>query len=112
METTRAIDCFFALAQSARLDAVRALVRAGDEGMAAGQLAAHLDIRPNLLSSHLGILKAAGLVSAQRQGRIIRYRIRFDTLRALTGFLLEDCCGGLRGSVEPALAQLFEGATT
>jgi hypothetical protein len=36
----------------------------------------------------------ANLVRGERQSRTIIYRAQIDDLRALIGFLLEDCCGG------------------
>ena len=43
-------------------------------------------IAPNLLSYHLGILRVAGLVAAERRGRWVDYRLddqAFESLRAV-----------------------------
>jgi DNA-binding transcriptional ArsR family regulator len=48
----------------------------------------------NTMSAHLAALHAAGLASSEREGRVIRYRTRFDTLRDLITFLMRDCCQG------------------
>lgn len=76
------------------MQAVRTLVAHEPQGLVAGDLAALLNVRQNTLSSALSVLDAAGLVSASREGRHIRYRARLDTLESLASFLLADCCGG------------------
>jgi hypothetical protein len=39
-------------------------------------------------------LERAGLVTQQREGRFVRYRIAVAAMRGLLTFLAEDCCGG------------------
>lgn len=95
MDTIKALRAFGALSQPTRLDTVRLLVRAGCEGLSAGAISEHLSVRHNLLSNHLNILSAAGLVTSQRQGRSIIYSADFAALRGLLGFLVTDCCSGL-----------------
>lgn len=94
MNTPMAIGALGALAQDTRLDAFRLLIRAGDDGLTAGALAAALDARQNTLSSHLNILVNSGLVKRAREGRSIRYRADYGQTRGLLAFLLEDCCQG------------------
>lgn len=94
MDKSLALKIFTALGQSTRMDVVRTLVQAGDAGMAAGAISSHLDVSHNLLSSHLTRLESANLVASERQGRMIIYRVRFDTLRGVLAFLLHDCCQG------------------
>jgi ArsR family transcriptional regulator len=83
-----------ALAQSTRLDVFRMLVRHEPDGLPAGQIARELKVPHNTLSTHLAILTRAGLIRAQRRSRSIIYRVDLDRVRALTMFLLKDCCGG------------------
>ena len=94
METTAAVDALAALAQPTRLDAFRALVRAGPDGISAGGLARELDVPPATLSFHLRHLERAGLVTAERASRSIVYRADDAGMRALLSFLTRDCCGG------------------
>lgn len=94
MESKDALAIFAALSQDMRLDALRLLIAAGPDGLAAGEIAARLDARANTLSANLSVLSQAGLVQSQREGRHIRYRARMDRLQALIGFLTDDCCGG------------------
>jgi ArsR family transcriptional regulator len=104
MDSDDAIDALSGLAQATRLAAVRLLVREEPGGIAAGDLARELGVPANTLSSHLTVLSHAGLVTSERQGRSIRYRADLPRLRALTLFLLSDCCDGRpEMCVEPVL---------
>ena len=94
MESTAAIDACAALAQPTRLEAFRRLVRAGPEGLPAGGVAQALGVPANTMSTHLAILERAGLVASRREGRLVYYSAALDQVRALIGFLLEDCCAG------------------
>lgn len=106
MEKNRSLTALSALAHDTRLDVFRLLVRAGPGGMAAGDIAAGLKVRPNTLSNNLTILTAADLVRSEREGRSIRYFARMDTMRGLLGFLMEDCCGGQPALCQPILDQI------
>ena len=94
MKESAAVRALSALSQEARLQAFRALVVAGPEGMTPGDLAYHLDLAPSRLSFHLQELLAAELVSQERAGRNLIYRARFDRMDALMTFLTAHCCGG------------------
>jgi DNA-binding transcriptional ArsR family regulator len=94
MESTNAILTFSALAQDTRLEVFRLLVRSEPEGMAAGDIARELAVPHNTMSSHLGVLSRAGLVTAERRSRSIVYRVNLDRIRDVVAFLLQDCCGG------------------
>jgi ArsR family transcriptional regulator, arsenate/arsenite/antimonite-responsive transcriptional repressor len=102
MEKTSAIAALAALAQENRLDVFRLLVEAGPEGMPAGAVADALDLAPNTLTFHFDRLRAAGLVTARRDGRSIIYAARFEAMNDLIAFLMENCCGG--ASCTPAAA--------
>lgn len=94
METQPAVAALAALAHPGRLEVFRLLVRAGSEGMAAGEIARATGSLSNTLSTNLGILAAAGLVAARRAGRSIIYTAGYDRMRELLSFLMEDCCAG------------------
>src|SRR5689334_3374661 len=94
METATALKRLSALSQGARLDVFRLLVKAGPEGVAAGDISRQLKIAPNTLSAQLLILANSGLIRARRDGRSIIYAVDFDAMSALLLFLTEDCCGG------------------
>lgn len=94
MDHGNAVDALAALAQTHRLSIFRRLVREGPEGLPASEIAEALGIRATSLSFHIKELERAGLVSATRQGRSIRYAIHIDGIRHLFGFLVDECCGG------------------
>lgn len=94
MDATLAIRRLSALAQEARLAVFRLLVRAGSDGLAAGEIARRLKVAPNTLSAQLGVLADAGLVAARRDGRSVIYSADFDSMSGLLVYLLEDCCQG------------------
>ena len=94
MESTNAISALAALAHPGRLEVFRLLVRAGHDGMAAGEIARTTGSLPNTLSANLSILAGAGLVAARREGRSIIYTAGYDRMRELLAFLMEDCCAG------------------
>ena len=102
MELISAVDCLSALAQPSRLEVFRLLVRTGEEGMCAGEIAERLDLPKTTLSFHLKELAQAELVDAQRDGRSIIYRVRVEGIRALMAFLTEDCCQGRPDLCMPA----------
>jgi ArsR family transcriptional regulator len=94
MKSKQAISALSALAHEGRLSAFRLLIKAGPEGMAAGDIAARLKMPPSSLSTNLTLLAHAGLVSSRRDGRSIIYRADYRAMHDLLGFLIEDCCSG------------------
>ncbi|MBB4155201.1 DNA-binding transcriptional ArsR family regulator [Sphingomonas jinjuensis] len=84
----------------------RLLVRREPTGMAAGDIARQLGVPQNTMSAHLGILARAGLVRFERHSRSIVYRADLDGLRALTLFLVKDCCAGNAELCAPLVAEL------
>ena len=94
MEQRTATTVFESLSSGVRLDVFRLLVRMGQEGMVAGDIAAKLGVPPTNLSFHLKALQQAGLIQPEPLGRNIRYRADFEAMRGLVGFLTENCCGG------------------
>jgi DNA-binding transcriptional ArsR family regulator len=94
MEMTQAVTALSALALEARLAIFRRLVEAGPEGLKAGEVAAAVGGPLSTLSANLSVLSHAGLIEGRRQGRAIIYAARYDRMRDLLDFLMEDCCGG------------------
>src|SRR5580700_186681 len=94
METPSAVTALSALAHPGRLEVFRLLVRAGPEGIAAGEIARATGSLANTMSTNLNVLAGAGLVTSRRDGRSIIYSAAFDQMRALLAFLMEDCCAG------------------
>lgn len=94
MDATTTVLALKALSHHSRLAAYRALVQAGPDGLAVGELRDRLDLPPATLTAHLNVLRAAGLIADQREGRVIRLRADYARMNALIGFLTENCCGG------------------
>ena len=94
LKTVVAVEALSALAHEGRLSIFRLLVRAGTDGIAAGEISRTLDILPNTLSASLTILAQAGLVTSRRDGRSIIYSADYARMAKLLGFLMEDCCNG------------------
>ena len=90
----KAVEALSALAHEGRLSVFRLLVRAGPDGVAAGDIARKLDVLPNTLSANLTVLAHAGLVQSRREGRSIVYTADYQRMSSLLGFLMEDCCNG------------------
>ena len=106
MESDQAISAFAALAQPTRLDVFRLLMEHEPDGLPAGEIARQMNVPHNTMSTHLAILTRAGLIEAERQSRSIIYRAKLDAVRALTGFLVKDCCGGRPEICAPLIADL------
>jgi DNA-binding transcriptional ArsR family regulator len=102
MDEGKMVLALAALAHEHRLRAFRLLVRSGPSGVAAGDIAGHLNVGPTSLSFHLKTLEHAGLITSTRQGRFVRYAVHVEAMRQLLNYLTEDCCRGqpdLCGSV-------------
>ncbi len=106
MDSGSAIAALAALAQGTRLDVFRLLIRNEPTGVAAGEIARQLDVPQNTMSAHLGTLARAGLVRSERHSRSIIYHADLDGLRALTLFLIKDCCAGSPELCAPLLNEL------
>lgn len=85
---------FAALAQPTRLKAFRMLMAAHPDGLPAGEISSTCEVPHNTMSTHLSALHRAGLVTVERDGRVMNYRADLRTFRELIRFLANDCCNG------------------
>lgn len=106
MQLPTAVEALSALAHGHRLAVFRLLVRAGEDGMPAGEVAREVGVLPNTLSTHLTILGHAGLIRSRREGRSVIYSADYDGMQDLLGFLLADCCDGRPEICAPLLEQV------
>lgn len=93
LDLTLAASAFAALGSEQRLGVLRTLVRAGPEGLSIGELGDRAGVTGSTLTHHVKILAQAGLVRQTRKGRsIISSAVAFDEVKALSNFLLTECC--------------------
>lgn len=88
-----ASQLFESLSSELRLTIFKRLVRAGKDGVVAGQLATELNLAGPNLSFHLKNLSHANLITVEQEGRFLRYRANIPLMLELVGFLTENCCG-------------------
>lgn len=87
MDKDQAIQALAALAQETRMAVFRLLASADAEGVPAGEIADALNVQPNTLSTHLSILVSSGLITQQKEGRVIRYEADKNALSEVILFL-------------------------
>lgn len=103
MDKNTALLALAALGQDTRLEVFRLLVRAGADGVPAGEIASRLGTVQNTMSAHLKVLDHASLVRAERDGRTIRYVADMTGFRDLLAYLMEDCCNGAPELCQPVI---------
>ena len=94
MEEKDVVKALAALAQANRLQVFRSLVTAGPAGATPGALGESLGVPNATLSFHLKELMNAGLISQERNGRHLIYRVAFGQMNGLLSYLTENCCQG------------------
>lgn len=108
MDTRQVIEALGALAHEHRLAVYRLLVERGPQGLSAGVIADRVGLVPSSLTFHVQALQRSGLISQRRVSRQIFYTADFNAMRALVGYLTENCCtqGEARwaSKCEPAIA--------
>ncbi len=93
LEIEDAAQAFAALGSEQRLSVLRALVRAGPDGLRVGELKDRTGLAASTLSHHLRFLTLAGLVEQDKRGReIICVGAAYETVEALSAFLIRECC--------------------
>jgi ArsR family transcriptional regulator, arsenate/arsenite/antimonite-responsive transcriptional repressor len=75
-----------------RLKIIRLLVRAGDKGLAVGDIQRKLTIPGSTLSHHLSHLRHAGLIHQEREATVLRCCVHYDKIQDIVEFLTEECC--------------------
>ena len=88
---------FAALGSEQRLGVLRTLVRAGGEGRSIGELGQAVGLSGATLTHHVNALVQAGLVSRNKEGRSVRIIVDYERVRALSDYLLSECCADLDG---------------
>src|ERR1700734_1440684 len=92
MKRPQVIDALGALAHEHRLAIFRLLVERGPAGLPAGRIAERVGLVPSSLTFHLQNLHRAGLIIQRRESRQLFYSTDFNAMKALLGYLTENCC--------------------
>ncbi len=92
MELEDAANILSKIGNPTRLNIVRLLVRAGDEGLAVGQIQKQLGIPGSTLTHHIAHLKSAGVIHQQRQQATLICTMRYELLSDLVAYLTAECC--------------------
>lgn len=90
MEAAATARVLAALGHEGRLRIFQLLVRAGPDGLPAGEIGRQTGQLQNTTSSNLSVLSNVGLVSARRDGRSIIYAVTPARLGEVLGFLTEE----------------------
>ena len=80
------------LGHSTRLAIYRELIKAGNMGVAVGDIQESLDIPNSTLSHHISRLIKVGLVKQQRDGRTLFCIAECSALNDVLNFLTKECC--------------------
>ncbi|MEO0821716.1 MAG: helix-turn-helix domain-containing protein [Pseudomonadota bacterium] len=106
-------EALTALGHPGRLAVFRLLARRAPDGVRPCDIADALGLKPNTLSVYVNTLARAGLVTSERAGKSVFYRIDLRRTGALIHFIVADCCRGRPELCEPlaahALQRLEEG---
>jgi len=84
-------SAFRALADPTRR---RILELLAERDRTAGEIADQLPIAFASVSHHLGVLKEAGLVTAEREGQFIRYRLNTTVFQEVVRYFMQRFTGG------------------
>ncbi|MEM9989291.1 MAG: metalloregulator ArsR/SmtB family transcription factor [Pseudomonadota bacterium] len=103
MDKEATLTALSALAHEGRFDLIRHLIHAGPAGLVVSDLATLSDAQMTTTSAQLSTLAQANLVRTERQGRTIRYRADYKTLREMIITLMADCCQGQSEVVGPII---------
>ena len=95
-------DRLEALGNATRLAIYRHLVRAGDDGLAVGEVQVRTDIPRSTLSHHLHRLTRVGLVSQERRGTTLICRADYPAMNETLSFLVAECCADARRDEDAA----------
>ena len=100
MDITQAAQCLEKLGNPTRLEIVRLLVRAGADGLPVGDIRRHTGVPASTLSHHILPLVTGGLISQERQGRVLRCKLDYALMEALVHMLTEECCAGIEAPTQ------------
>jgi len=80
------------LGHPTRLLILKHLVKAGQKGAPVGDIQIALDIPGSTLSHHLSRMMKVGLIEQVRESRTLYCLPRFEALKEVTDYLMDECC--------------------
>lgn len=92
MELETAAKILAKIGNSTRLRIVRLLVRAGNEGLAVGEIQKKLEVPGSTLTHHITHLESAGVIKKHRHQTTLICKMEYDVLQDLVDYLTEECC--------------------
>ncbi len=102
MKLETAANILAKIGNPTRLQIVRLLVRAGDEGLPVGKIQQQLGIPGSTLTHHISHLKSAGVIRQRRQQATLICTMEYDLLRDLVAYLTEECCSDIEAKENAA----------
>lgn len=82
------------LGHPTRLGVYKRLVKAGESGLAVGEIQKEVEVPASTLSHHIAALVSVNLVKQTREGRILYCTAQYEILNEIIAFLVEECCKG------------------
>ena len=79
MEKVELSNRLSAMGHETRLKIIQALAERPN-GMSSTDIAEHVGVMPTNTSAHLSVLRAVGLISSEKEGRVVTYRLETDVL--------------------------------
>ena len=92
LDVEEAAQGFAAVGSEPRLDVLRILIRAGQDGLSISDVQSRSGIAASTLNHHLRFLSSAGLIEQVKSGRSVVNRANFTRIESLAAFLLHECC--------------------
>lgn len=92
MKLETAANVLAKIGNPTRLEIVRLLVRAGDDGLPVGQIQQRLGIPGSTLTHHITHLKSAGVITQERRQAALICKMEYGLLRELVDYLTAECC--------------------
>lgn len=104
---------FAAAGSEPRLEVLLSLVRAGPDGLTVGEIQERLGMPASTLAHHLRFLAAGGLITQEKNGRAVHNRAAYESIEALAGFLLRECCADVvaPGQSHPSHSAMHKSAS-
>lgn len=80
------------LGHPTRLAVYKLVIRAGHKGVAVGKVGQSIGIPNSTLSHHISSMVSAGLISQNREGRVLYCIANYEMRETVINFLEDECC--------------------